>query len=81
MALETFLRRKDAAKFLREKIGYGSESMLAKGAVTGNGPRYRKANRVVLYLKEDLEEWARSQIGAPRTSTSAESGAQRRAMV
>ena len=65
-----FLRRKAAAKYLLEKFGFGAEATLAKAAVTGEGPLYQKAGRIVLYTPEALEEWALGKIGAPRRSSS-----------
>jgi len=49
-----------------------SSKWLAKLAVVGGGPIYRKAGRFPLYAVEDLDIWARSRIGTPRRSTSAE---------
>jgi hypothetical protein len=40
---ETFLRRKDAAAYLKERFGFGAASTLAKGAVTGNGRCFANA--------------------------------------
>ena len=45
---------------------------LAKLAVVGGGPIYRKAGRFPLYTQEDLDHWADSRLGAPRRSTSVE---------
>jgi hypothetical protein len=67
---DTFLRRRDAAEYLLEKYGFGAERTLAKGAVTGDTPEYRKAGRIVLYTREALDRWALSKISAPRASTS-----------
>ncbi|THD44004.1 MAG: hypothetical protein E7774_11620 [Bradyrhizobium sp.] len=65
-----FLRRAAAAAYLLRKYGFGAERTLAKGAVTGDSPTYRKAGRIVLYTRDALDEWAQSKIGAPRTSSS-----------
>jgi hypothetical protein len=70
-----YLRRKDAGQYLRHKFGFGSERTLAKLAVIGGGPVYRKAGAVVLYEPTALDTWAEKKIGAPRTSTSDIDGA------
>lgn len=68
----TFLRRKAAGAYLTEKYGFGAARTLAKAAVTGDGPEYHKAGRVVLYTREALDKWALAKIGAARRSTSAD---------
>lgn len=68
---QTFLRRKQAGAYLTDKYGFGAARTLAKAAVTGDGPEYHKAGRVVLYTREALDKWALAKIGAARRSTSA----------
>jgi hypothetical protein len=68
---QTFLRRKAAGVYLTEKYGFGAARTLAKAAVTGDGPEYHKAGRVVLYTREALDKWALAKIGGARRSTSA----------
>jgi hypothetical protein len=72
MHLESkFLRRIDAATYVTTRWGLPcSPRWLAKLAVVGGGPIYRKAGRTPLYAAADLDAWAQSRIGAPRTSTS-----------
>ncbi len=65
-----FMRRKDAAQYLREKFGVGSSATLAKLACLGGGPVFRKNGRIPLYAVEDLEVWALAKIGNPMRSTS-----------
>jgi hypothetical protein len=65
-----FLRRKPAGEYLKTKFGFGSEKTLAKLAVVGGGPPFRKAGAAVLYEPKDLDAWALAKIGAPRRSTS-----------
>lgn len=65
-----FLRRSEAAKYLRDKYGFGSVRTLAKGVVTGDTPVYRKANRIVLYEPTALDDWALAKIGTPQKSSS-----------
>lgn len=67
-----FLRRKAAGAYLTEKYGFGAARTLAKAAVTGDGPEYHKAGRVVLYTREALDRWALAKISAARRSTSAD---------
>jgi hypothetical protein len=67
---ETFLRRKDAAIYLKERFGFGAASTLAKCAVMGNGPVFCKRGRIPLYRAADLDDWARSQLTGPVRSTS-----------
>ena len=70
MQSSRFMRRKDAAEYLRAKFGVGSPATLAKLAVLGGGPTFRKNGRIPVYLAEDLDAWALSKIGAPQKSTS-----------
>jgi hypothetical protein len=66
-----YLRRSDAARHVRETWGLPcSPRWLAKLAVVGGGPTYRKAGRTPRYAPVDLDTWAQSRIGAPRKSTS-----------
>jgi hypothetical protein len=66
-----FLRRAEAATYVNSKFGFPcSKQWLAKLAVTGGGPVYRKAGRVPIYAPADLDAWAESRIGQARRSTS-----------
>lgn len=65
-----FLRRKEAAEYLKQKFGFGSEKTLAKGVVTGDTPEFHKAGRLVLYQREALDAWALGKISGPRRSSS-----------
>lgn len=66
-----YLRRKDAGEYLKATFGFGSEKTLAKLAcVSSAGPIFRKVGRTVLYTKDDIDAWARAQIGGPKRSTS-----------
>ena len=66
-----YLRRVDAARYVIAKWGIPcSPRWLAKLAVTGGGPVYRKAGRFPIYAPEDLDAWAQMRIGKPRRSTS-----------
>ncbi len=66
-----YMRRKEAAAYLKTTYGFGSVRSLAKGVVTGDSPVYQKANRIVLYTREALDAWATAKIGAPQKSSSA----------
>ena len=66
-----YLRRADAASHITGRFGFPcSRQWLAKLAVTGSGPVYRKAGRTPIYAPDDLDAWACSRIGAPQRSTS-----------
>jgi hypothetical protein len=66
-----YLRRDKAAQHVRETWGLPcSAKWLAKLAVVGGGPIFRKAGRTPIYSPADLDAWAQSRIGAPQKSTS-----------
>ncbi len=66
-----FLRRSDAAQYIQTTFGFPcSRQWLAKLAVTGGGPVYRKAGRTPIYAPADLDAWASARIGKPQRSTS-----------
>jgi hypothetical protein len=65
-----FLRRRQAAQYLTEKYGFGSERTLAKLACIGGGPEFRTAGRIPLYEQGSLDAWAQAKIGPLRKSTS-----------
>jgi hypothetical protein len=61
----------DAAAYVKAHWGLPcSPRWLAKLAVTGGGPIYRKAGRTPIYSPVDLDAWAEARIGAPQKSTS-----------
>jgi hypothetical protein len=65
------LRRAAASEYLAEIHGIQrAPSTLAKLAVIGGGPIFRKAGRVPLYAQLDLDSWAASITSAPMRSTS-----------
>lgn len=66
-----YLRRKSAAQYVREQWGLPCEaSWLAKLAVTGGGPIFRKCGRFPIYVIKDLDDWAASRLSPPMRSTS-----------
>jgi hypothetical protein len=71
MSTRKLLRRKAASHYLLETHGLErAPSTLAKLAVIGGGPTFRRAGRVPLYSPEDLDAWAESLLGPPMRSTS-----------
>ena len=61
-----YFRRADAASYLTEKYGFPvSKAWLAKLASTGGGPVFRKAGRVPLYSKNELDLWAEARLSEP----------------
>jgi hypothetical protein len=67
-----YLLRTAAARYVRDTWGTPcSPRWLAKLAVVGGGPPFRKAGRFPLYAPDDLDAWAQSRIGTVRNSTSA----------
>ena len=66
------LRRIEAAEHIQQKWGYPcSPRTLAKYAVVGGGPPFRKAGRYPLYHSDDLDGWVRGKLSDRVTSTSA----------
>jgi hypothetical protein len=65
------LRRVEAAQYIQNKWGYPcSPRTLAKYAVIGGGPPFRKAGRYPLYSAADLDEWVLSKLSPLMRSTS-----------
>jgi hypothetical protein len=71
-AYPAYLRRDQAAAYVQSTYGFPcSRQWLARLAVIGGGPAFRKASRFPLYDRADLDSWAKSRIG-PRVQTTAE---------
>jgi hypothetical protein len=67
----TYLRREQAAVYIQSNYGFPcSRQWLARLAVIGGGPAFRKASRYPLYDLVDLDNWAKSRIGPRVQSTS-----------
>lgn len=65
------LRRNEASEYLLSKYGINrTSSTLAKLAVTGGGPAFRKAGRFPLYTIDALDKWAASIMSPEVSSTS-----------
>jgi hypothetical protein len=64
------LRRKEAARYLTEVRGLPvAPQTLAKLAVIGGGPAFRKFGRYPVYSPTDLEAWVESKLGPRQRST------------
>jgi len=71
LRIRRLLRRNDAAQYVRETWSQPcTPTWLAKLAVIGGGPLYRKAGRFPLYDPDDLDAWASARLGPKRRSTS-----------
>jgi hypothetical protein len=71
MSTRKLLRRKLASAYLWEVHGVErAPTTLAKLAVIGGGPVFRRIGRIPLYAPEDLDEWVASKLSAPMHSTS-----------
>jgi hypothetical protein len=64
-----YLRRKQAAAYLKPKYGFGAAQTLARLAVVGGGPQMVYAGRIPLYTEEWLDEWAQGKLTTPVRST------------
>jgi hypothetical protein len=67
-----FLRRADAAKYVRERRGLpcATRTLAKVACISSDGPEMHYAGRVPLYTTETLDAWALKRIGPPRRSTS-----------
>ena len=75
MEPQTFLRRKEASAYLKRRFGLErAPSTLAKLAVIGGGPPFRRMNRIPLYDPADLDRWVASRLGPRMRSTSDNAG-------
>jgi len=64
------LRRDEASRYLNDGWGISrTQKTLAKLAVTGGGPAFRKDGRFPLYETDALDEWARAQLSEQVYST------------
>jgi hypothetical protein len=64
---EAYLRRDDAAAYVRQKHKIScTAGYLAKLASIGGGPVFHRLhNRWALYTEQDLDSWAQSRISGP----------------
>jgi len=71
MTASKLLCRKAASEYLHEAHGLErAPSTLAKLAVSGNGPVFRRIGRVPLYAPADLDAWVTSKLSPRMSSTS-----------
>jgi hypothetical protein len=71
MSIRRFLRRKEASQYLKEMWGVNcAPSTLAKYAVLGGGPAFRRVGRIPVYTTDDLDAWVVSKLSPPVRSTS-----------
>lgn len=64
-----YMTRAEAAKYITDNWFPHSPKTLAKLAVIGGGPVFRKAGRVPIYMPSDCDDYARSKISQPVCST------------
>lgn len=64
------LRRIEAAEHVSANHFPCSPKTLAKYAVVGGGPKFRKAGRIPLYDVPGLDEWAGAKLSPLVSSTS-----------
>lgn len=65
------LRRTEAASYVERTYGIPcTQKTLAKLAVVGGGPAYRKAGPFPLYSGSDLDAWAKAKLGPLVRTTS-----------
>lgn len=67
----TFLRRDEAANYLKAHFRFGAKKTLDKLATVGGGPAFHKVGNVTLYERAELDRWAMEKLGQPVTSTAA----------
>jgi hypothetical protein len=65
-----YLRRTKAAEYLQRKYGAYTADTLAKLAVVGGGPRFRKFGRYPLYDPLELDQWAQARMSRAVNTTS-----------
>lgn len=71
MGTSKLLRRKAASEYLHEVHGLDrAPSTLAKLAVIGGGPVFRRVGRVPFYEQNQLDAWVESKLSPPMRSTS-----------
>jgi len=79
MSTSRLLRRKAASEYLHEAHGWNcAHSTLAKYAVIGGGPAFRRIGRFPYYTPEHLDEWVASKLSGLMRSTSDEASANAR---
>jgi hypothetical protein len=65
------LRRAKACEYLAARWGVIRDpKTLAKYAVVGGGPRFRKDGKFPVYPTDELDAWAQAKLSPLRSSTS-----------
>lgn len=69
-AIAEFMRRSEAAEYISDRYRIPcSFKTLTNLAWKGGGPQFRRAGRITLYTREDLDAWALARMSRPVTST------------
>ncbi len=67
--LGEMLTRHNAARYLKERYGFGSVGNLAKAAMAGSGPPFHKFSATrSLYPIAGLDAWALAKLGEARAT-------------
>jgi hypothetical protein len=67
--MTTYLRRVQAAEYLKSRCGAYNAATLAKLACVGGGPRFSKLGPYPVYTTEDLDAWLSSRLSRSVAST------------
>lgn len=63
-----FVHRREAGFILKNMYRLGGSRMLARAAVSGDGPPYHRAGRAAIYNLDELHEWAKTRLGQSKPS-------------
>ena len=63
-----YIRRVDAARYIKEQGLPCEVSTLAKYASMGGGPSYKKYGNVPVYTHADLDDWIESRMRSPESA-------------
>ena len=69
-----YLTRQGAIAYLRANGFPCGSNLLAKLAITGEGPQFRYWGRRTIYTEDDLNAWMKSRLSPPVSSTSGKAG-------
>ena len=64
-----YMRRNEAAQYLRERVHAYTAATLAKLATVGGGPEYQKIGPFPVYTAEALDTWLASKTGPVVSNT------------
>jgi len=62
MSDDTYMRRKDAARYAKDRGFPVEPSTLAKYASQGAGPRFAKFGRIPVYKPEWMDQWIEQRL-------------------